>query len=949
MSALITANETGQTTSETTSNAPAELGNGVQTLGERTYNSIERKKVPILEKVLKTVMSNDEGETTIEDIDIRYLNYYLEEYGTFLKKKSRYFPYVDTLKTGAKRPEMNREAKGRNNQEDVTKYETMFNNFKNELAKFDFDVEKCLPLRNFGFKYQIHYYLYMNMWAILTYRGLEDERNLNMKNILNCVISYSRSLKDLEESRLYGSDFMNAYTHIFGKLLGKLNKLYGVKPKKKSSSSSSSSSNDLDSDDSDSDEEDNGLIGDEIYQNIFKNPDIIMESFWDVGKPKSFVPYEEQLEILRKVMFSLINDVPQILFYKVPPGGGKTMWAVVLASKIAKYYKDRIDSREMSGRDHLMNICQKPEYHDFRVKAEKTYEKMKKEIPDFVVPDFNQEVNRVTVDETKYLLYICYNDIVRSEVASLCNSEGVDVPFWIAVSEHFGSIVDTLLRPFKGCYSNWKKAKKAREDPMRFGPLDVQWAYFQDATMNRPAMIISDLQSALNLLRQFPNRFIPYFDETFAGADSDVVIELISLLPKTSVMLSATLPEMENIPTIVQYLRDKHNIQDESQISMIKSNRLHISCTIVGAEGNLYMPHNFVNNLTELRDYVQNIANDPLKMRCYSPQIVYLMVNHIRKYLPDELLFYRRFENYGDITHEDIRQYSIDVLNYIANSGNEQLFQKLKDYHPQKMTNLDKYCMLTRTAHYYQTGNTLFVTANEHFKQTFEDITRPILERTPKLAPIISRYLEEIDDNKKKIDQILDNPTKYIKKTGNTKITKSDIDKAIKELQNNSITLKWAPDLIPNSIEHGELYGAPRIFNPSYVLNIDVQRLSEIPETTAKLLLSRIGKYDPSDMSKIEKEVFLEYRNDFTNIFATKEIEYGTNLSITNVIVDEQYVGTRNSIYQLMGRAGRRGKKSFNAMVHFRNNDHLELVMRSTYDDIEARVAEYNFIRFLRN
>ncbi len=909
---------------QTASNTPVELGNGVQTLGERTYSSIERKKVPILEKILKTVMSSEDGETKIEDIDVKYLDYYLAEYAVFLKKKAMYFPYKAS--GGEKRPEINRDSKGKNNQEEVTKYETMFNNFRSELSKFDFDTEKCIPLKNLGFKYQIHYYLFMNMWAIIVYRGLKDGKVMNMKNLLNCVISYSRSLKDLEESGLYGENFREAYLYIFGKLLGEINKVYN-----------SSSSND------------ERLIGDEIYQNIFKNPDIIMESFWDLGKPKSFVPYEEQMEILRRVMFSLINNTPQILFYKVPPGGGKTMWAVVLAAKIAKYYKDRIDAREMSGRDHLMNICQKPQYWEFREKSIKTYEKMKKEIHGFVVPDFNQEVNRVTVDETKYLLYICYNDIVRSEVASLCNAEGVDVPFWLAISEHFGSIVDTLLRPFKGCYSNWKRAKKEREDPMRFGPLDVQWAYFQDATMCRPAIIISDLQSALNLLRTFPNRFIPYFDETFAGADSDVVIELISKLPKTSVLLSATLPEMENIPTIVNYLRNKHNVDDESQISMIKSNRLHISCTIVGAEGNIYMPHNFVENLVDFGTYVRNIENDPLKMRCYSPQIVYLMVSHIRDYLPEELLFHRRFENYGDITHEDIRQYSIEILDYVANSGNEELFERLKGFHPQKMTNLDKNSMLTTAAHYYQTGNSLFVTANKHFKQTFEDITQPILERTPKLSPIISRYLQEIENNENMIQQILDNPTKHISKKGNTKITKNDIDAKIKELQNRSITLKWAPDLIPNSVEHGELYRAPKLFNPSYVFDIDVKRLRDMPEDTAKLLLSRIGKYDPREMSKIEKEVFLEYRNDFTNIFATKEIEYGTNLSITNVIIDELYIGTRNSIYQLMGRAGRRGKKSFNAMVQFRNNSHLELVMRGTYDDVEARVAEQNFIEFLRN
>mgnify|MGYP003352380894 CR=1 FL=1 len=68
---------------------------------------------------------------------------------------------------------------------------------------------------------------------------------------------------------------------------------------------------------------------------------------------------------------------------------------------------------------------------------------------------------------------------------------------------------------------------------------------------------------------------------------------------------------------------------------------------------------------------------------------------------------------------------------------------------------------------------------------------------------------------------------------------------------------------------------------------------------------------------------------------------------IHNVEIDDSFLATRNEIYQLMGRAGRRGKKSFNAMVIFRDMFRLRMVMNSMYVDVEAMSAEMNFQRII--
>ena len=892
---------------------------GVQVLGQRNYQSILRQKEPILSKVMNYVMNHVDGKDGVEDIQTEYLPLYMLEYQDHLKKLKKYFPYENTTGVEVKKPEQTHaNQRGQNNREEVARYNTMMSNFTDEFVNFSFDDELVIPKQVFGFKYQIHYYLYMNSWAIRMYKAVDAGKVLHMKNILNCVISYSRSMRNLQEDHLYGIDFQTAYRFVFDKLMSKLNRKYERNP-------------------------------DEVYPHIFRNPDLILESFWDLGKPKSFIPYDEQMMILQNIMSAIITDSPTLLLYKVPPGGGKTMWSVVMARKISEYYYERVEIKELTGKDNLLYLMNQPKYVELKNKVKKGHEKLKKTCPEFQIADFDREV-RVREgeglrDETKYLLYICYNDIVRTEVASLCNAEDVNLPFWMATSEHYGGIIDTLIRPYKSCYADWKKAKRYRLDPLRFAPLEVQWAYFQDSTHNRPGMIIADLHSAWNLIQTFPERFIVYFDETFAGAENEIVIKILSILPRQSVLLSATLPEMDKIPHILQHIRTRHAMNEE-QIRVIRSNRLHVSCTIVGEDGNLYLPHNFVENREDLESYIENIESDPLKFRCYSPQMVYLMVNHIKTDLPVELTFQIRFREYGNIQHEDIRRYAMEVLRFVAHSGNEELFMKMRTFTPNKMDNMEKTHMLTTNAYHYQAGNTLHVSSHEAYKSTVERITEPIVSQAPRLEAVIDRFMEEIETNQKTIAEIRENPEKFFPKKGKdskSRVSKQEIQAKIEELESKKFRLKWIPELIINSMEHGKKYGNHVIYNPSAPISMDVEKLKDMDPTIAKLLLSGIGLYNPDEMSKSDLETFLAHRNDYRFIFSTPAIVYGTNMSISNVDIDDSFQTSRNSIYQLMGRAGRRGKKSFNAMVVFHDQNILRMVMNREFVDIEAQIAETRF------
>ena len=71
------------------------------------------------------------------------------------------------------------------------------------------------------------------------------------------------------------------------------------------------------------------------------------------------------------------------------------------------------------------------------------------------------------------------------------------------------------------------------------------------------------------------------------------------------------------------------------------------------------------------------------------------------------------------------------------------------------------------------------------------------------------------------------------------------------------------------------------------------------------------------------------------------------NISIVDISDEYSQYSTRNSIFQLVGRAGRKGKKSYSAMVIFRCWDMLNKIMSPTFDNIEARIIENEFNKIL--
>ena len=831
---------------------------GVQAFGEKNdWKAISRENDPVLSAIMSIIRNDYCGEQSAK-ISSRTINsnLFINQFMKFIDKNkmNKYFnyePVVEETKVDKKSAKKSNK-KGKNTIAEDIMINTDIKMIETDLDMMSIDTDTFTPLLINAYRISYTKFFYVIFWAIHLSKKKEFNSDTLLYNLLNCVISLSRAIDDNKSD--FNDSFMKSIQDLLDALKAKLVKK-------------------------------SGSI-ENIYKMIFYHSELILESYWDNSKPKSIDLYPEQKTVIEKVLDRTDSDKSLLLFYKVPPGNGKTMIAAPLAEALYKQSK------------------------------------------------------RGPIK--KFLLYICYNKLVRNDVSSICNGVNCDMPFWLATSDMYDGKMETLLRPYRNCFDKFKTTrKKILESNDRFADVKTQWEYYMDITDKEPYMIISDLVSAHKLLevikpdkKLFPYELVVYFDEAFAGADQEITSQILKELPRVSILVSATLPNFDEVPKFIQNFESRYPSDEETTV-MVDSTAQHISCTFVDPDGNVYLPHYFVKNLSDLKDYVDAIRNDPIKIRGYSPKEVYNMVKHIEHLISNELHFEKVFPNYGNIKHQEIRNYAMNVLDYVAGSGNEELFALIVSKHKLFMNRLDNNNFLTSDAHYYQDGNTLGISSQNDFYPRLNRMTNQLFNDSPKMNKIIEAFDKASEARKNQIESL---------EKGIRKDNKDDIEFQLSQLASQSLRLNWPNKYIVNSKEHGKLYGRA-IYNENLGIKVDIHQLKLLEESNAKALLSGIGIYNPDEMNTDDKSVFMEYKDEMRFILSTPAIIYGTNMNISNVDIDESYSSesTRNSIYQLIGRAGRKGRRSYSAMAVFKDWGLLSKIMNITFENVEAKMIENMF------
>ena len=213
------------------------------------------------------------------------------------------------------------------------------------------------------------------------------------------------------------------------------------------------------------------------------------------------------------------------------------------------------------------------------------------------------------------------------------------------------------------------------------------------------------------------------------------------------------------------------------------------------------------------------------------------------------------------------------------------------------------------------------------------EMSNDLYNNCPNLDRLYNKYVKEMMIYNKNITRI----EKQIKNE----------DRAEKEKQRLNIPiLKWPDEYVINTIEHLKKYNK-NIINidnkllKSGYLEISEDKFNIIPSPFDKLLVSRIGIYNPNN-----KQFTTSYTN-LVNRFANKnelsvlasdaQIVYGTNYPLTEVVIDSSFgqQASSNTLYQLIGRAGRTGKSEL-ATVVFTDDDTLNKAFTNIKNNIEA-------------
>merc|ERR1711871_923551 len=153
-----------------------------------------------------------------------------------------------------------------------------------------------------------------------------------------------------------------------------------------------------------------------------------------------------------------------------------------------------------------------------------------------------------------------------------------------------------------------------------------------------------------------------------------------------TVWMSATLPRAEALPTLVNCFLDRFLLPRENREKHVKecmSTELDRGALMCGPTGHVAFPHQKCKSAAELKKLVVRLPGDPLVMKAYTERALASLLQRWQvlekeNKLPKDALKNLskpevKFQDLSELNHASIRAYSIEVLEAVANEGNDEL------------------------------------------------------------------------------------------------------------------------------------------------------------------------------------------------------------------------------------------------------------------------------------
>lgn len=585
-------------------------------------------------------------------------------------------------------------------------------------------------------------------------------------------------------------------------------------------------------------------------------------------------PYKNQTDVLTLLSNAVKKDNPCLIRARTPPGSGKTCLAVPIGAMLSKI-------------------------------------------------------------SDKILIYGCYNNLVRQDVGNQLHISGV--PFAVVSSNS--------IRPVRLCYGGIKHRLGKFKDSLPEDPIEsmkIQYNFFKKKEIcpNPPKVMICDLESTLTFmsLPNFSDKFVAFLDEPTVGAERGTTnsvcvtyTRIMANLPKQSILVSATMPEFDEIKPVVQNWMDEYKA-NENNCHDVTSQKLGVGCKAIDKDGYIVAPHNLIRDVGQLGNLIEHLKKNSFLLRFYTAEILMDMINKVSDVFNLEETF---SDIVHSISHDNIRMMCMKILKHVYDQNNEDLVKKLVEKTTRvRNVGFDIDSALTTSA-VNNIGSMLYVSSTPD--TDLLRMSKGLFDGAPNLDKVYSKFMKDIETYKKTMERIEKN-------------IKQD-DKQMAEKERVPIpSLKWPLEYVVNTREHLKKFSpgsrVDRTMLKHKYIDVNKDLFDCVLEPYDKLLVSGVGIYNPNDTrlncnGSLYTNTVNKYASegDLAVLASDEQIVYGTNYPLTCITIEEEFGkrSSQNTIGQLIGRAGRAGKSEV-ATVIFTDDETLNKAFTDIDKNTEALV-----------
>ena len=491
-----------------------------------------------------------------------------------------------------------------------------------------------------------------------------------------------------------------------------------------------------------------------------------------------------------------------------------------------------------------------------------------------------------------YVIYECYSESVRLDVAKTC----------VAACVPFAIFSNCVACPSYMCYYR-KAPKKAPPSSTQEDRL-AQSLKLLDACDIRPAVLVADPVSAVFFLehrrsaQQSALGDVLLFDEPTGGVSEAIAAAHASILvraPAVTVLMGATCPPLENLPASVEHINSGFN--GAVRLVEVCSSRIASPCTVVDAEGRAYAPHRlFHGTCAELSALLT--AHLHLK-RLYSPRAVLQLLGDLKDQEAAASFIDSRPARHA-CCFDHIRQVALDALALCLASL--RLGVDCEEY---GLVCIDTAC--TAGAHKLG-GTSLFL--SEETDLFLEVALPPLLENAEKLSRRLQ--LQRAEQQRLSRLKVHENSAKQKSKERDSRLGRLQAQDALESSFERAPL--WPAELCVNSPEHRARFAKGVPYDsalgrsvpllPEALLQSSCEALVEGLLCGLCVLHSQRG-----DSSFTITSHALAETNSFSYICGGRGAVFGVNLSCDRVVLLLEPLKTQTEVLvQCLGRCGRTGR-----------------------------------------